>query len=40
MNRKKILWIVAAILLALIICGLAVWLGGGMVEMIKAHIGM
>jgi hypothetical protein len=39
-HNKKLLWIVGGILLALVLCGLLVWLGGGMVEMIKAHLGI
>jgi hypothetical protein len=39
-NNKKALWIIAGILLTLALCGLLVWLGGGMVEMLKAHLGI
>jgi hypothetical protein len=40
MKRKKLLWIAGGVLLALILCGLLTWLGSGMVEMIKAHLGI
>jgi hypothetical protein len=39
-HNKKLLWIAGGILLTLILCGLLAWLGGGMVEMIKAHLGI
>jgi hypothetical protein len=40
MNHKKLLWTAGGILLALVLCGLLVWIGSGMAEMIKAHLGM
>jgi hypothetical protein len=40
MNRKKLLWIASGILLTLVVCGLLAWLGGGMVGMIRNHLGM
>jgi len=40
MNHKKSLWIAGGILLSLALCGLLAWFGGGMAEMIKAHLGM
>jgi hypothetical protein len=40
MNNKKNLWIAGGILLILALCGLLAWLGGGMVQMIQAHLGI
>ena len=40
MNHKKMLWIAGGILLTLVLCGLLVWFGGGMAEMISAHLGI
>ena len=40
MNRKKLIWITVGILFTLTLCGLLVWLSNGMVEMIKAHLGI
>ena len=40
MNHKKSIWIAGGILLSLALCGLLAWFGGGMAEMIKAHLGM
>jgi hypothetical protein len=40
MNRKKLLWIAGGVLLVLVLCGLLAWLGGGMVQMIQAHLGI
>ena len=39
MNHKKLLWIAGGLLLVIVVCGLMAWLGGGMVEMIKNHMG-
>jgi flagellar basal body-associated protein FliL len=39
-NNKKIIWIAVGVLLILALCGLLVWLGSGMVEMLKAHLGI
>jgi hypothetical protein len=38
--NKKHIWIASGILLAIIVCSLLVWLGGGMVGMIRTHLGM
>jgi hypothetical protein len=40
MKNKKSLWIAGGILLTLALCGLLAWLGGGMIEMMKAHLGI
>jgi len=40
MNRKKLLWIAGGVLLTLALCGLAAWFGGGVVEMLQAHLGI
>lgn len=40
MKHKKMLWIAGGVLLTLVIIGLIIWFGGGMVGMIKAHLGM
>jgi hypothetical protein len=40
MNHKKLLWIAGGILLVIVVCGLLAWLGSGMVEMIRNHLGM
>jgi hypothetical protein len=40
MKNKKLLWIIAGILLTLALCGLLAWLGGGVVEMLKSHLGI
>jgi hypothetical protein len=39
MNKKN-LWVIGAVLLGIIIFGLFAWLGGGMVSMIRNHMGM
>lgn len=39
-NRKKLLWIAGGILLAFVLCVLMAHLGGGVIEMMKAHMGM
>jgi hypothetical protein len=39
MKNKKNLWIAAGILIVIALCGLSVYLSGGMMEMIKAHMG-
>jgi hypothetical protein len=40
MKNKKLLWIAGGILLTLALCGLLAWLGGGVVEMLKSHLGI
>ncbi len=40
MKRKKLPWIAGGVLLTLALCSLLVWLGGGIVEMLKAHLGI
>ena len=40
MNHKKKLWMAGGILLTLVLCGLLISLGGGMVAMIRAHLGI
>jgi len=38
-NQKRI-WIIVGVLVVFIICGLFTWLGGGMAEIMKSHMGM
>ena len=40
MNHKKSFWITGSILLAVLIIGLLAQLGSGMVDIIKAHLGI
>ncbi len=40
MNHKKLVWVAGGILLAIFLVGLLVWFGSGMVEIIKAHLGI
>jgi hypothetical protein len=39
LNNQKSFWIIGGILLLILICSLATWLGGGMAEMMKNHMG-
>lgn len=40
MNHKKLFWIVSGVFITIVLCVLLVWFGGGMVEMVKAHLGI
>jgi hypothetical protein len=37
---QKRLWIIVGVLFVIIICGLFTWLGGGMAEMMRSHMGL